>query len=368
MQIPFSTMDRMHAQIRGEMVQTFERIYDKGWFIQGEECAAFEREFAAYTGAKYAVGVATGLDAIYLALKALGIGAGDEVIIPSNTFIATALAVSYTGARVVLVDPDPVTYNMCGNGLEAALTPATKAILPVHLYGQAAQMDEIVAFAKKHGLYLIEDCAQAHGAKFKGRHVGTFGDVGCFSFYPGKNLGALGDAGAVVTNNEALAQKIRSLGNYGSGEKYHHLYKGTNSRLDELQAGLLRVKLRKLDDYAVERNEIARKYLSGIHNPLIQLPQIGAERNHVWHIFPVLCETRDALKQHLADKGIGTVCHYPIAIADQPAYADEHLPQLPFATHIAACELSLPLFIGMTEAEIGYVISAINEFRGSVCS
>lgn len=362
MNIPFATFDRMHADIRGEMLDKFEEMYDKGWFIQGSECEAFERELADYFGAKHAIGVATGLDAIYLALRALGVGAGDDVIVPSNTFIATALAVSYTGANVILVDPDQVTYNMCGKGLEEALTPNTKAVIPVHLYGQTAQMDEVMAFANKHGLRVVEDCAQAHGATFRGKKAGTFGDVGCFSFYPGKNLGALGDGGAIITDDAELAQKIRSLGNYGSGEKYHHLYKGTNSRLDEVQAGFLRIKLRRLDAYNKERDVTARKYLEGIRNPKIRLPEVGPDRNHIWHIFAVMCDTRDDLKYYLADKGIGTVSHYPIAIADQQAYAQDNLPHLPLAEKIAASELSLPMYVGMTDEEIQYVIDALNAY------
>ncbi|MEG1932501.1 MAG: DegT/DnrJ/EryC1/StrS family aminotransferase, partial [Pygmaiobacter sp.] len=275
MKVPFATFEKMHGDIREEMLAKFAQMYDAGWFIQGTEYDAFDKEFAAYCGTKHAIGMATGLDAIYLALKAMEIGAGDEVIVPSNTFIATALAVSYVGAKVILVDPDPVTYNMCGVGLEEAVTTRTKAIIPVHLYGQPAQMDDVMAFAKKHHLRVIEDCAQAHGATYKGQKVGTFGDVGCFSFYPGKNLGALGDGGAAVTNDDELAAKIRSLGCYGSAEKYHHIYKGTNSRLDEVQAGLLRIKLRHLDEYNAERNAAAQVYLAGIKNPKIRLPVIG---------------------------------------------------------------------------------------------
>lgn len=362
MKIPFALFEPMHSEIRTEMLRKFTEMYDKGWFIQGDECKAFEQELAGYCGTAYAIGVATGLDAIYLALKAMEIGAGDEVIVPGNTFIATALAVSYTGAKPVLADPDPITYNMCGAGLEACLTEKTKAVIPVHLYGQAAQMDEVMAFARKHGLKVIEDCAQAHGAFFNGQKVGTFGDAGCFSFYPGKNLGALGDAGAVVTNDKALADKIRSLGNYGSGEKYHHLYKGTNSRLDELQAGFLRIKLRRLDSYNEFRSKAAQKYLEGIHNPKIKLPQLGQGRNHVWHIFPVMCDTREELKHYLEEKGIGTVCHYPVAIADQPAYRQERLPKLPITQKLAASELSLPMFVGITDEQIEYVIKAVNAY------
>lgn len=362
MKIPFSAFDVMHGEIREEMLTKFAQVYDRGWFIQGIECEAFEQEFAAWLGAEHCVGLATGLDAIYLALKALEIGVGDEVIVPSNTFIATALAVSYTGAKVVLVDPDENTYNMCGKGLEEAYTPNCKAIIPVHLYGQAAQMDELLAFAKEKGLYVLEDCAQAHGATYKGQKVGTFGDVGCFSFYPGKNLGALGDGGAIVTNNEELAKKIRCLGNYGSTKKYHHAYQGTNSRLDEVQAALLRIKLKHLDAYNTAREAVAKKYLEGIKNPKIRLPKVGTDRNHVWHLFAVMCDEREALKAYLEEKGIGTVCHYPIAIADQECYKAENLAHLPIAEYIAANELSLPMYYGMMDEQVQYVINVINEF------
>ncbi len=362
MKVPFSTFAPMHSEIREEMLQKFAQVYDRGWFIQGSECEAFEKEFAAWNGVRYCVGVATGLDAIYLALKAMDIGAGDEVIVPSNTFIATALAVSYTGAKVVLVDPDEVTYNLCGKGLEEAYTPRCKAIIPVHLYGQAAEMDEILAFAKEKGLYVLEDCAQSHGATYKGKKVGTFGDVGCFSFYPGKNLGALGDGGAIISNNEELANKIRCLGNYGSTKKYHHTYLGTNSRLDEVQAALLRIKLTHLDAYNKARNAVADKYIAGIKNPKIRLPKIGCDRTHVWHVFAVMCDDREALKAHLEERGIGTVCHYPIAIADQKCYQKEQLAHLPLAEYIAASELSLPMYYGMTDEEVQYVIDAVNAF------
>lgn len=362
MNVPFATFETMHRNIREEMLTKFSEMYDAGWFIGGSECDAFDKEFAAWNDAKYGVGVANGLDALYLSLRALGVGAGDDVIIPSNTYIATALAVTYAGANVILVDPDPVTMNMCGQGLEEALTANTKAIIPVHLYGQAAQMDEVMAFAEKHKLFVIEDCAQAHGATFKGQKVGTFGDVGCFSFYPGKNLGALGDAGAIVTNNKELADKIRGLGNYGSDRKYHHLYKGTNSRLDEIQAGFLRVKLRHLNEYNAERDIYAQKYLTGIKNPKIILPRIGENRNHIWHIFSIRCETRDDLHDYLEAKGIFTVSHYPIAIADQPAYEADNLPKLPLAEKIAATELGLPMFVGMTQEQVQYVIDMVNAY------
>lgn len=362
MKIPFATFDRIHAAIRPEMLEKLTEVYDKGWFIQGDECAAFDNEFAGWNGAEYCVGVATGLDALYLSLRAMGIGKGDEVIIPSNTFIATALAVTYAGADIALVEPDEITYNLNAENLEQALTPRTKAVIAVHLYGQPAKMDEIVEFTNHHKLYLLEDCAQAHGATYKGQKTGTFGNVGCFSFYPGKNLGALGDGGAVITNDKELVQKIASLGNYGSAEKYRHKYLGTNSRLDELQAALLRIKLRHLNDLNRERNQIAQKYLKLIDNPRIKLPMVGKDCTHVWHIFAVMCETRDELKRYLADKGIGTVIHYPISIADQECYQSMNLPRLPIAQRIAASELSLPLFGGMTDDEIHYVVDTLNTY------
>ena len=363
MKIPFSTMDRMHEAIRDEMHDAFSKVYKDGWFIQGTQCEAFEKEYAEYCGTKFCVGVATGLDALYLAVRALGIGPGDEVIVPGDTFIATALAVSFAGATPVLAEVDLTTANMDGKGLEELITPKTKAIIPVHLYGQPARMDVIMDVAAKHRLYVIEDCAQAHGATFNGQKVGTFGIVGCFSFYPGKNLGALGDAGCIVTDDPDLADKIRTLGNYGSKEKYHHLERGTNSRLDEMQAAFLRVKLRKLDEYNEERNRIAARYLHGIKNPDIVLPVIGEHCTHVWHIFAVRCSRRDQLAEWLKQHGIGSNCHYPVSICDQECYRHLNLNRWPNAVRIAAEELSLPLYIGMTEEEIDCVIDVLNSFH-----
>ena len=362
MDIPFATFDRMHRAIEKEMLEIFERIYQKGWFIQGQECELFEQEFAAWNNSLYCVGVATGLDALTLALRALGIGPGDEVILPSNTFIATVLAVTQVGAIPVLVDPDPQTYNLNGEGIQEAITSKTKVIIPVHLYGQAAQMDVIMSIADKFGLFVVEDCAQAHGATFKGQKVGTFGDVGCFSFYPGKNLGALGDGGAILTRHKCLAERVKALGNYGSDKKYHHIYQGVNSRLDELQAGFLRLKLRHLDEYNEERDCIAKRYLQNIKNEKIKLPQIGVDRNHIWHIFAILCDERERLKKYLEQNGIHTVCHYPIAICDQPCYKEFQFPRQPIALSIAKQELSLPMFVGMTDDECSYVIDTINHF------
>lgn len=365
MRIPFSTFDRMHEAIHQELTQAFENVLTRGWFIQGTEYEAFNREFAAWHHAKYAIGVASGLDALVLALRALDIGAGDEVILPGNTFIATALAVSYVGAKPVLVDVDPSTCNITGELLSQVVTPNTKAIIPVHLYGQSADMEEIMAFAREHQLHVVEDCAQAHGATYHGQMVGTFGDVGCFSFYPGKNLGALGDAGAVITNDAALAKKMATIANYGSDVKYHHIYQGMNSRLDEMQAAFLRIKLRHLNEYNEEHVSIANAYLKGIKNPLVRTQAPAGDRTHVWHVFSVFTEQRDELKHFLEGKGIGVNCHYPIPVTDQPCYQNEHLGNTPVSRMLANTQLSLPMYIGMTDEEIQYVVDAINEFGGA---
>lgn len=362
MNVPFATFQMMHAEIREEMLKKMQEIYDNGQFIQGEECALFEKEFAAFCGADCCVGCANGLDAIQLILRGMDIGEGDEVIIPSNTFIATALAVTYTGAVPVLVDPEESTYNLTGDGLEEAITERTKAIIAVQLYGQSADMDAILAIARKHGLKVIEDAAQAHGAEYKGKKVGNLADAAAFSFYPGKNLGALGDGGAVVTNDPKLADKVRALGNYGCIQKYHHLYKGFNSRLDELQAGMLRIKLRNLERFNQARAEVAKKYLSGIKNDKILLPSVGKDRTHVWHIFAIRTADRDGLHQYLEEKGIGTISHYPIAIHHQQAYQGMQHGPLPLAERIAAEELSLPMYYGMTDEQIQYVIDSLNQY------
>jgi len=362
MKVPFSTMQYMHQEIRDEMIEKMTEVYDKGMYILGDEVSLFEQEYANYIGTKYSVGVGNGLDALRLSLLALGVGEGDEVIVPSNTYIATVLAISYTGATPVLVDPDLDSYNITADGIKEKITTKTKAIIVVHLYGQSCQMDEIVKLAKEKKLYLVEDCAQSHNATYKGRKTGTFGDIACFSFYPGKNLGALGDAGAITTDNKELADKTRALANYGSNKKYHHIYKGVNSRLDELQAALLRIKLKHLDDYSYERNEIAKRYLNEINNSKIVLPTISEDCNHVWHIFAIRCKTRDDLQEYLKEHGIGTIIHYPISIAKQEAYKDDNLEILPIAELISNEELSLPLYIGMKKEEIDYVIETINNY------
>ncbi len=363
--IPFSTFEPMHKEVSEEIQSAFRKVFEKGWFIQGDECAAFEQEFADYCNAKYCIGVGNGLDALLLILRGYGIGKGDEVIVPSNTFIATALAVTYAGATPVFVEPRLESYTIDPALIEEKITDRTKAIIAVQLYGQASDMDEICTIAKKHGLKVIEDAAQAHGSTYKGRKAGALADAAGFSFYPGKNLGALGDAGAVVTNDEALAEKVRALGNYGSDYKYHHIYQGHNTRLDEIQAAFLRIKLANLDRWNDGRHQAAERYLKEINNPLITLPTVEPYGTHVFHIFAIRCDRRDELEKFLNQKGIGTNCHYPIPIHMQEAYKDLQIPQgtYPVAEKISATELSIPMYYGMTDEDVSYVISAINEFR-----
>lgn len=365
MQVPFADFRPMHDEIRNELDEAYSRVLDSSYFIQGPSCTKFEEAFASYCEVNYAVGVATGLDALYLILKAMEIGAGDEVIVPSNTYIATALAVSYVGAKPVFVEPVLTTYNIDPSRIEEAVTERTKAIIAVHLQGRPADMDAICEIAKRHDLKVIEDAAQAHGTRYKGRRVGSLSDAAGFSFYPGKNLGALGDGGCVTTNDKALADKIRALGNYGSDRKYHHIYQGTNSRLDELQAAFLSVKLPHLDRWNKSRKEVAKKYLKGITNPLIQLPPQDDETfEHIYHVFVIRCDKRDELEAHLTKQGIGTVKHYPTPIHLQPAYKDLGIEEgrLPIAEEISKTVLSIPMYYGMTDAQISYVIDQINAF------
>ncbi len=363
--IPFVSFLPMEHELDGELRAAFERVYTRSWYIDGVEDKAFEKAFAEYCNVKYCVGVGNGLDALMLALKALDVKEGDEVIVPSNTYIATALAVTYVGATPVFVEPDIRTFNMDPSRIEDAITEKTKAIMPVHLYGQACDMDPIMDISKKRSLFVIEDCAQAHGATYKGKVVGSFGDAAGFSFYPGKNLGALGDAGAVVTNNKALEEKVRALSNYGSDYKYHHIYKGHNSRLDEMQAAFLTAKLFHLDRMNEERRRIAQKYLSGINNPKVELPYIREDCVPVWHIFGIRCKNRDELEAYLKGKGIGTNKHYPIPMHLQECYKDLGFKEgdYPISEEISATELSLPMYYGMMEEEIQYVIDAVNSFE-----
>ena len=364
MKIPFVTFLPMERELNGQIRDAFERVFDSSWYIGGKEDQAFEKAFAEYCETKYCVGVGNGLDALMIALKALGIGEGDEVIVPSNTYIATALAVTYVGAVPVFVEPDIRTFNINPDLIEGKITDKTRAIMPVHLYGQTCDMDPIMTIAKKYSLRVIEDCAQAHGATYKGRKVGTFGDAAGFSFYPGKNLGALGDAGAVVTNNEELAKVVRAIGNYGSDYKYHHIYKGNNSRLDELQAAFLSVKLPLLEKMNIDRRRVADRYLKEIINNKIVLPYVPEYTTPVWHIFGIRCLERIRLEEWLDQCGIGTNKHYPIPIHLQECYKGLGYQEgdFPVAEEISRTELSLPMYYGMTEEEIDYVIDAINRF------
>lgn len=362
--IPWVTFGPMQKEIENEVKQKFSEMYDASIYIQGSEYEKFNEEFAKYCGAKFAIGVGNGLDAIMLLLRAYNIGEGDEVIVPSNTFIATALAVTYVGAKPVFVEPILEEYNINPDLIEEKITSKTKAIIGVHLYGQCCDMDKIKEIAKKHNLIVLEDSAQAHGALYKGKRAGSLADGAAFSFYPGKNLGALGDGGMVVTNNEEIATKVRALCCYGSDYKYHHIYKGVNSRLDEIQAGFLRIKLKHLDKWNENRRKIAKRYLSEIHNDKLILPVVNKNNEHVWHIFAIRCKNRDALEKYLNEKGIGTNKHYPTPMHLQGAYADLKIPEgaLPLAETISREELSIPMYYGMTDEEIGYVIDALNNF------
>ena len=364
MKIPFVSFLPMEKELNNEIRSAFDRVFTRSWYIEGVENESFEKAFAEYCGTEYCIGVGNGLDALMLALKALEIGEGDEVIVPSNTYIATALAVTYVGAKPIFVEPDIRTFNINPGLIEAAITSKTKAIMPVHLYGQACDMDPIMEIAHKYNLFVIEDCAQAHGATYKGQKVGSFGDAAGFSFYPGKNLGALGDAGATVTNNKELADKIRALSNYGSDYKYHHIYKGNNSRLDEMQAAFLSAKLPHLDRMNEERRRIVQLYTEGITNPKVIKPFVNADCVPVWHIYGIRCTERDELEKHLNDKGISTNKHYPIPMHLQECYKDLNISQglLPIAEEISSTELSLPMYYGMEDDEVWYVIDSINSF------
>ena len=364
MKIPFVSFLPMEKELDNELRGAFDRVLARSWYIDGVEDESFEKAFAEFSGTQYCVGVGNGLDALMFSLKALDIGEGDEIIVPSNTYIATALAVTYVGAKPVFVEPRLETFNINPELIEDAINEHTKAIIPVHLYGQACDMDSILAVSGKYGLKVVEDCAQAHGATYKGRKVGTFGDIAGFSFYPGKNLGALGDAGAVVTNDKDLAERVRVFGNYGSDYKYHHIYKGNNSRLDELQAAFLIAKLPHLDRMNVARRQIAERYLMEIRNPKIILPTVEDDMVHVWHIFGIRCKERDALEKYLNDAGIGTNKHYPIPMHLQECYRDLGFEKgdYPIAEEISATELSIPMYYGMLDEEISYVIETINNF------
>ena len=360
--IPFLDLRDVNRPYEAGLREAFERVLSSGWYITGRELEAFEGEFAAYCGAAHCVGVGNGLDALHLVLRAWGIGAGDEVIVPSNTFIATWLAVTYVGATPVAVDPRADTCNLDPALIEAAITPRTRAIMPVHLYGQPAEMEPILALARKHGLKVLEDAAQAHGASYRGMRAGVLGDAAGFSFYPGKNLGALGDGGAVTTNDALLAQRLRMLRSYGSRVKYQHEAQGINSRLDELQAAFLRVKLKGLDADNARRREIAALYLEGLKGSRYGLPAMAGGVEPVWHLFVIRCAQREALQKHLEASGIGTVIHYPTAPAEQGAYPGFPAPSA-LARQLHREVLSLPMSPTLTDEQAQQVVRALQEFR-----
>lgn len=362
--IPFLDLKAAHEELRAELDAAWARVRDSGWYVLGEEVEAFEHEYATYCGARHCVGVANGLDALILALRALDVGPGDEVIVPSNTYIATWLAVSAVGATPVPVEPDEATYNIDPTLIPAAITPRTKVILPVHLYGQPADLDPILALAKAHGLTVVEDAAQAHGARYKGRRIGAHGDVVCWSFYPGKNLGAMGDAGAITTNREDVADRIRALRNYGSRVKYVNEVQGVNSRLDPLQAAILRVKLKHLDTWNERRRAIAATYQNGLAGTGLALPQVPDWADSVWHLYVVRSHARDQLQQALTEAGIGTLIHYPIPPHRQAAYASLGYGacSFPRAEAIAQQVLSLPMGPHLSEKQIAQVVKCISQF------
>ncbi|MDQ3280745.1 MAG: DegT/DnrJ/EryC1/StrS family aminotransferase [Acidobacteriota bacterium] len=362
LRIPFLDLKSPYGELQTEIDAAIHRVVTSGWYILGEEVRAFEREWAVYIGTTHCVGVSNGLDAMHLVLRAWDIGAGDEVIVPSNTYIATWLAVSYAGATPVPVEPDPHTYNLDVDRIEAAITPRTKAILAVHLYGQPADIDAMRELATRRGIKILEDAAQAHGATWRGRKAGSLGDAAAWSFYPGKNLGALGDAGAITTNDAALAERVRVLANYGSQVKYHNVEKGFNCRLDELQAAILRAKLPHLDAWNGRRRAIAELYLDGIRNPRVILPAVAEGADPAWHLFVVRSEERGALQQRLTDAGVGTLIHYPIAPFDQRAYAEfaARRDEWPLASRIASEVLSLPIGPHLSHDDAAMVAEVVN--------
>jgi dTDP-4-amino-4,6-dideoxygalactose transaminase len=363
--IPFLNFEPMHKLIRSEIMQSFQDVYDSNWFVMGKKLEAFEKEYAIFNSTKYSIGVSNGLDALHLALKFLDVKKGDEVIVPSNTYIATALAVSYVGATPIFVEPDANTYNINPANIEAAITSKTKVIMPVHLYGQACDMDSIMAIAKKHNLFVVEDNAQAHGATFNGKLTGSFGNANGTSFYPGKNLGALGDAGAVTTNDELIAKKIAMLRNYGSEKKYHNEEIGFNMRLDEIQAGFLSVKLKYLNEWTKQRQEIAKNYDEALNDVGdLVLPIVHKNATHVYHLYVIKTKSRDYLQKHLSENRIGTLIHYPIPPHLQTAYSylGHKKGEFPLAEELADTSLSLPIWPGMTKSEVMYVCENISNY------
>lgn len=363
MQIMPNRMDRGFFRYQDEIEQAALNVLRSGWYVLGKEVSSFEEEFAAYTGAKYCVGLASGLDALWIAFRLLNIGPGDEVIVQGNTYIASVMGVTMNGATPVFCEPDAY-LGIDVDKIEALITDKTKAILVTHLYGIASRMDRIVEICKRYNLRLVEDCAQSHGACFDGKMTGTFGDVGCFSFYPSKNLGAFGDAGAIVTNDEGLAKEFKIFRNYGSEKRYYNKVVGANSRLDEIQAAMLRVRLKYMDELTEEKVSIAKRYSEEINNDLILLPELPKGSTCVWHQYVIRCEKRDDLISYLNEKGIGSIIHYPIPphLAEAYQYLGHKEGALPITEHLAKTVLSIPMYNGMTEEEQEYVIKIINEY------
>ena len=360
--IPFLDLAKVNNRFRLGIDTRFARILDKGNYLQGEQNELFCEHFAQFCGTKFAVGVANGLDALNLIIRAHGYGAGDEIIAPAYTYIATILAISENGCTPVLVEPDINTYTIDPDKIEAAITPKTQAIMVVHLYGQAVQMQKVWEIAKLYGLIVFEDCAQAHGAFYQNKRVGNLSDAGAFSFYPGKNLGCMGDGGAITTNDETLYQKIKALANYGTDRKYHHIYKGTNSRLDELQAAVLDVKLPHLDADNARRREIATYYRKNITNPKIILPETYSEDAAVWHVFAVRTQERDRFQQYLTDNSVQTIIHYPTPPHKQDAYREWNDRSYPIAEEIHRTIISLPMSPVLTDEEVKQVTEIVNAF------
>jgi dTDP-4-amino-4,6-dideoxygalactose transaminase len=365
MKIPFVSFERTNSLIRSEIVESFEAFFDGGWYILGERVKSFEAAYAAFSQVGHCIGVSNGLDALHICLKVLGIGPGDEVIIPSNTYIATALAVSQVGATPIFAEPNPATYNIEASGIEPHINARTRAIIPVHLYGQACDMTGIMAMANRHGLKVVEDNAQAQAATFKGQPTGSFGHINATSFYPGKNLGALGDAGAITTNDASLANIAMKLRNYGSAQKYHNEVIGFNMRLDECQAAFLSIKLAHLEAWTAQRRAIAKRYDEGLKEiEGLILPVMAAGATHVFHLYVVRTPQRDELQRHLTERGIGTLIHYPIPPHLQQAYANLNIPggSLPIAEELASTCLSLPVWPGMSHEEVDFVCEEIRAF------
>jgi dTDP-4-amino-4,6-dideoxygalactose transaminase len=360
--VPFLDLKSPYQELRAELDAAIRRVLESGWYILGDEVRGFEREFASYVGTQHCIGLSNGLDALHLALLGWDVGEGDEVIVPSNTYIATWLAITYAGATIVPVEPDLRTYNIDPERIAEAITPRTKAIIAVHLYGQPADIDAIRAIADPRGIHVLEDAAQAHGATLRGRKAGSLGHAAAWSFYPGKNLGALGDAGAITTDDPAFAEKIRTLANYGSQKKYHNLYKGMNCRLDEMQAAVLRVKLSALDDWNVRRTRIARQYSEHLRNSDVTLPFVPEWAQPVWHLYVIRSHRRDAIQNEMTKAGVGSLIHYPIPPFEQPAYADfrHRAASWPLASQIAKEVLSIPIGPHLSEAEAQRVIEVLN--------